>query len=70
MACQSVNRESFLIRIWTEPGDDEPVLRGLIQNVQTGHKTYFRDMDLPVGLLHESVERLAMPADGARVPLR
>lgn len=69
MACKNQQRESFLIRIWTEDGDAEPVMRGLIQNVQTGHKTYFQDMDLPMGLLKETMTRLTEPTD-ARMPLR
>lgn len=70
MSNRNGSRESFLIRIWTEPGDAEPVMRGLIQNVQTGHKTYFQDVNMPIGLLRESVERLAMPATASRAALR
>jgi hypothetical protein len=60
-------RESFVIRVWTEPGQSplaagqppaEPVLRGSIQHVASGHKTYFTSLDLPVALLRASVERL------------
>jgi hypothetical protein len=56
--------ESYLIRVWTEPEDDdeattEPVLRGSIQHVASGHKTYFSSLDLPVALLRATVDRLA-----------
>ena len=55
--------ESYLIRVWTEPDDDvpaaTPVLRGSIQHVASGHKTYFTSLDLPVALLRASVDRLA-----------
>jgi hypothetical protein len=56
--------ESYLIRVWTEPDDDDrpaavPVLRGSIQHVASGHKTYFTSLDLPVALLRASVDRLA-----------
>lgn len=68
MPCRPDWRESFVIRLWAEPDDDSFVLRGFIQNVQTGHKTYFRNLDLPVGLLRESAQRLAAPSE--RLPLR
>jgi hypothetical protein len=53
--------ESYLIRVWAEPDDDaaDPVLRGSIQHVQSGHKTYFTSLDLPLALLRESADRLA-----------
>jgi hypothetical protein len=51
-------RESYLIRLWTEDDEEQPVLRGSIQNVQTGHKTFFDAIDLPVHLLRESARRL------------
>ena len=67
MPCQGSNRESFLIRLWTESNDDDPVIRGSIQNVQTGHKTYFNAIDLPVELLKETARRLGH--DEHRSPL-
>jgi hypothetical protein len=69
MSCRNTQRESFLIRIWTEAGDDQPVMRGLIENVQTGHRTYFQDMDLPLELLKDTATRLTEPAEH-RAPLR
>ncbi len=58
--------ESYLIRVWTEPGGPEadeapagPVLRGSIQHVASGHKTYFTSLELPVALLRASVDRLS-----------
>lgn len=62
--------ESYLIRVWTEPEDDEaavsePILRGSIQHVASGHKTYFTSLDLPVALLRATVDRLA----GRQVPI-
>ena len=60
MACRPDWRQSFLIRLWAEPDEGlEPIVRGFIQDVQTGHKTYFHDLDLPVGLLRESAARLS-----------
>ena len=58
MACQPYDRESYVIRLWTEHDDDHPVLRGSIQDVQTGLKTYFDAIDLPLQLLRESALRL------------
>ena len=66
MPCHPHERESYLIRLWTEHDRDQPVLRGSIQNVQTGRKTYFQAIDLPVQLLRESAERLAK--DPSHVP--
>jgi len=61
--------ESFLIRVWSEPTDepttDTTVLRGSIQHVQSGHKTYFTSLDLPLALLRATADRLA----GRQVPL-
>jgi hypothetical protein len=58
--------ESYLIRVWTEPtGDstadsaDAPILRGSIQHVASGHRTYFSSLELPVALLKASVDRLS-----------
>ena len=58
--------ESYLIRVWTEPtGDpageapDQPILRGSIQHVASGHRTYFSSLELPVALLQASVDRLS-----------
>jgi hypothetical protein len=59
MCCDPSLRESFLVRFWSEPDIDQPVLRGSIQNVRTGHLTYFQSLDMPLGLLRESAERLA-----------
>jgi len=59
MCCDPSARESFLVRLWAEPADDRPVVRGSIQNVRTGHLTYFQSIDLPLGLLRESAGRLA-----------
>jgi len=68
MPCHPDWRESFLIRLWAEPDDDQLILRGCIQNVHTGHKTYFQNLDLPVDLLRESAQRLA--STGGRLALR
>jgi hypothetical protein len=54
--------DSFLIRVWTEPTGDEAqpgVLRGSIQHVASGHRTYFSSLDLPIALLKASVDRLS-----------
>ena len=60
MACRPDWRQSFLIRLWAEPDEaHQTIVRGFIQDVQSGHKTYFHDLDLPVGLLRESAERLS-----------
>jgi hypothetical protein len=59
MSCDPSLRESFLVRFWSEPDRDQHVVRGSIQNVRTGHLTYFQSLDLPLGLLRESAERLA-----------
>jgi hypothetical protein len=67
MSCQRDTRESYLIRLWTEPDEDHLVLRGSIQNVQTGHKAFFDAIDLPVQLLRESAERLAHPQHRHRI---
>jgi hypothetical protein len=58
MSCQPYERESYVIRLWTEHDDEHPVLRGSIHNVQTGLKTYFDAIDLPLQLLRESALRL------------
>jgi hypothetical protein len=58
MSCDPHERESFLIRLWTEHDHDNAVLRGSIQDVATGSKTYFDAIDLPVQLLRESARRL------------
>ena len=57
--CDPSVRSSFLVRLWTEHDHDDRVVRGFIQNVQTGHRTYFRDLDLPVNLIRESLARLS-----------
>ncbi len=60
MPCHANWRQSFLIRLWAEPDDPAPAaVRGFIQDVATGHKTYFHSLDLPVALLRESALRLA-----------
>lgn len=58
MHCDPLARESFLVRLWAEPDSDDLVLRGSIQCVQTGRLTYFEGIDMPLGLLLESAERL------------
>jgi len=66
MACQPDWRQSFLIRLWAEPdGAQQRVVRGFIQDVRTGHKTYFHSLDLPLGLLRESARHLT----GRRRPI-
>jgi hypothetical protein len=59
MPCDPHDRSSFLVRLWTESDREQRVVRGFIQNVQTGHRTYFHDLDLPVDLLRESAARLS-----------
>ena len=59
MPCDPSHRSSFLVRLWAEPDRDQRVVRGFIQNVQTGHKTFFHDLELPVDLLRESAARLS-----------
>ena len=65
--CEHPWRESFMIRLWAEPDQDHLVLRGFIQNVQTGHKTYFDTLELAVGLLRESAERLSLSPSRPKV---
>jgi hypothetical protein len=60
MRCDPSLRESFMVRFWAEPDRDEMVVRGSIRNVRTGHLTYFQSLDLPLGLLRESAERLSL----------
>jgi hypothetical protein len=67
MPCNETHRESYLIRLWAEPNDDELVLRGWIQNVATGHKTYFYDLDFPFDLLRETAARIASDPDRSRL---
>lgn len=67
MPCRPDWRESFLIRLWAEPDQDQLVLRGFIQDVHSGRKTFFHNLDLPVGLLRESAQRLARPDEQLRV---
>jgi hypothetical protein len=59
MPCDPSHRSSFLVRLWAEPDRDHRVVRGFIQNVQTGHKTFFHDLELPVDLLRESAAKLS-----------
>lgn len=59
MTCDPSVRSSFLVRLWAEHDRDDRVVRGFIQNVQTGHRTYFHDLDLPVNLIRESAARLS-----------
>jgi hypothetical protein len=59
LPCDPRKRTSFLVRLWAESDLDRAVVRGFIQNVQTGHKTFFHDLDLPVDLLRESAARLS-----------
>lgn len=67
MPCNQTHRESYLIRLWTESDNDQFVLRGWIQNVSTGHKTYFYDLDFPFDMLRESAARIAVPEDRSRL---
>jgi hypothetical protein len=59
MTCDPSVRSSFLVRLWAEHDRETRVVRGFIQNVQTGHRTYFHDLDLPVNLIRESAARLS-----------
>jgi hypothetical protein len=60
MPCQSDWRQSFLIRLWAEPDEArQAAVRGFIQDVATGHRTYFHNLDLPLGLIRESALRLS-----------
>lgn len=68
MPCQPDWRESYVIRLWAEPDRDRFILRGFIQDTKTGNKTYFHNLDLPVGLLRESAHHLALPDQS--LPLR
>jgi len=67
MSCDPSLRSSFLVRLWTEHDHQSRVVRGFIQNVQTGHRTYFHDLDLPVNLIRESAAQLSTDD---RAPLR
>ena len=69
MSCHQDSRQSFLIRLWAEDDrDDDAALRGFIQDVRTGHKTYFNSLDFPVGLLRETARRIGSAHQ--RLPLR
>lgn len=60
MHCDPLSRESFLVRLWSEPDEDLHILRGSIQCVRTGRLTYFDSLDLPIGLLRESADRVRL----------
>jgi hypothetical protein len=59
MHCDPLARESFLVRLWSEPDQDQHILRGSIQCVRTGHLTFFDSIDLPIGLLRETAQRIS-----------
>lgn len=67
MFCDRAWHESFLIRLWAEPDGEEVVLRGAVQNVQTGNTTYFSSLELPLGLIREAAERVALAEE--RIPI-
>ena len=56
---QTGNQQLVLADVHLRFGLPALVLRGSIQNVQTGHKTYFDSVDLPSHLIREAAERLA-----------
>jgi hypothetical protein len=67
MLCDQAHRQSFLVRLWAESDDRDAVIRGSIQNVQTGHKTFFDSIELPLELLRDSAERLARPGHRSQI---
>lgn len=49
---------SFIIRIWVEPRDEEgtnPEWRGRIEHVQSGERAYFRDLDKMVEFMMDNL---------------
>jgi hypothetical protein len=36
------NRDTFVVRIWWEKGDAEPIWRGRIQHAASGNSRYFQ----------------------------
>ena len=48
--------ESFMIRMWAEPNGAERILRGAIQNVQTGRTTYFDSTKLATDIRTTQLE--------------
>ncbi len=57
--------ESFMIRMWAEPDGGDRVLRGAIQNVQTGRTTYFDSTNLPTALIERSASRIEIARERA-----
>lgn len=54
---------SFLIRIWQEPREIEgegSEWRGSVENIQTGQKGYFKDLETLVGFTREQLNHLGI----------
>jgi hypothetical protein len=58
MSAERSWHESFMIRMWAEPNGAERILRGAIQNVQTGRTTYFDSTKLATELIQRSASRI------------
>ncbi len=57
MSLQSQPYASFFIRLWQEPRDgDTPVWRGSIEHVQTGHRHYFLETQVPLTFIEQVVD--------------
>jgi hypothetical protein len=51
---------SFVVRIWQEPReivDELPDWRGWVEHVQSGERTYFRDMEESAAFIASHVDR-------------
>jgi len=67
MFCERPWNESYMIRLWAEPDGEGLALRGALQNVQTGNTTYFDSLELPMGLIREAAERIALARERRRL---
>ena len=59
---------SFFIRVWQEPREEKdapPVWRGSIEHVQTGHKRYFKDVDIPISFVRDLLDEIQTPQEYA-----
>jgi len=60
---------SFLIRIWQEPREIEGQgfeWRGSIENIQTGHKGYFKDLETLLKFTREQLDTLGLSPEKRR----